>query len=199
MTGVCTPKVRVPHDHRTYTSPGGCASGHDSPLQARRQGHWDAYPGGWLGGATLQVNGESCHVVYCSSALQVREALVALSMDETPQRCKAPHPRPSPQGEGKEAAAESLLIVITPLDEAQLGSRCPGAPGRAAVIPYRSLANGSRPLSCPRGRPTSAVARMARRGAVSARPPGGVSTGCQRIAGCRTVWKHLLTQSLAAA
>ena len=35
-------------------------------------------PGGWLGGATLQVHGESCDVVYCSSALQVREALVEL-------------------------------------------------------------------------------------------------------------------------
>ena len=31
-------------------------------------------PGGWLGGATLQVNGESCTAVYCRSGLQVREA-----------------------------------------------------------------------------------------------------------------------------
>src|SRR5262245_33617343 len=54
-------------------------------------------PGGWLGGATLQVNGESCNVAYCSSALQVREVLVA--------------------GEG----TEPLLIILTPLDEAQLG------------------------------------------------------------------------------
>src|SRR5215510_832561 len=54
-------------------------------------------PGGWLGGATLTVDGEPCNVVYCSSGLQVREALVSL-------------------GEGR----EPLLDVITPLDEAQL-------------------------------------------------------------------------------
>ena len=54
-------------------------------------------PGGWLGGATLTVDGETCNVVYCSSGLQVREALVSL-------------------GEG----TEPLLVVITPLDEAQL-------------------------------------------------------------------------------
>src|SRR4029453_2958883 len=56
-------------------------------------------PGGWLGGATLQVNGESCNVIYCRSGLQVREALVSL------------------EGEG----TEPLLVVMTPLDEAQLG------------------------------------------------------------------------------
>ena len=54
-------------------------------------------PGGWLGGATLTVDGETCNVVYCSSGLQVREALVSL-------------------GEGR----EPLLVVITPLDETQL-------------------------------------------------------------------------------
>src|SRR5438445_144536 len=69
-------------------------------------------PGGWLGGATLQVNGETCNVAYCSSALQVREALVSV---------KAPHPNPLPGGEGTETVAERLLVVITPLDEAQLG------------------------------------------------------------------------------
>jgi PglZ domain-containing protein len=69
-------------------------------------------PGGWLGGATLQVNGESCNVIYCSSGLQVREALASL---------KTPRPTPRPPGEGKEAAAEPLLVVITPLNEAQLG------------------------------------------------------------------------------
>ena len=69
-------------------------------------------PGGWLGGATLTVDGETCNVVYCSSGLQVREALASL---------KAPHPTPLPEGEGKDAAAEPLLVVITPLDETQLG------------------------------------------------------------------------------
>ena len=69
-------------------------------------------PGGWLGGATLQVNGESCNVIYCSSGLQVREALASL---------KTPRPTPRPPGGGKEAAAEPLLVVITPLNEAQLG------------------------------------------------------------------------------
>ena len=59
-------------------------------------------PGGWVGGATLPANGETCTVAYCGSALQVREALVSL-------------------GEGKEAGAEPLLVVMTPLDEAQLG------------------------------------------------------------------------------
>jgi hypothetical protein len=47
-------------------------------------------PGGWLGGETLQVHEESCHVAYCSSALQVREALVSL---------KAPHSNPLLGGE----------------------------------------------------------------------------------------------------
>src|SRR5215467_9434238 len=69
-------------------------------------------PGGWLGGETLQVHGESCHVAYCSSALQVREALVSL---------KVPRSNPLPGGEGTETVAEPLLVVITPLDEAQLG------------------------------------------------------------------------------
>src|SRR5499427_2957570 len=74
-------------------------------------------PGGWLGGATLQVNGESCNVVYCSSGLQVREALVALEEGRARQGVgKAPHPNPLQGGEGT-----GLLIVITPLDEAQLG------------------------------------------------------------------------------
>jgi hypothetical protein len=144
-------------------------------------------PGGWLGGATLQVNGKSCNVIYCSSGLQVREALASL---------KAPHPTPLTEGraspcadavapEGKEAAAEPLLVVMTPLDEAQLGLDVLARFGWAAVIPYRSLANGARPLSCSRGRPTSPVAGMARRGTVAACPRGGVSTGCQRLAGCR--------------
>src|SRR4051794_35865026 len=79
-------------------------------------------PGGWLGGATLQVNGETCNVAYCGSALQVREALVSLDEKRIPQGMgKAPHPNPLPLGEGKEADADSLLIIITPLDEAQLG------------------------------------------------------------------------------
>jgi hypothetical protein len=56
-------------------------------------------PGGWRDGATLAVDGETCNVVYCSSGLQVREALVSL------------------EGEG----TEPLLIIMTPLDEAQLG------------------------------------------------------------------------------
>src|SRR4029434_5834172 len=56
-------------------------------------------PGGWLGWATLQVNGESCNITYCSSGLQVREALVSLEGDDT----------------------EPLLVIMTPLDEAQLG------------------------------------------------------------------------------
>src|SRR5215510_8936414 len=79
-------------------------------------------PGGWLGGATLQVNGESCNVAYCSSALQVREALVSLDEGRIPQGMgKAPHPNPLPPGEGTEVVAEPLLVVMTPLDEAQLG------------------------------------------------------------------------------
>src|SRR2546427_6048761 len=106
-------------------------------------------PGGWLGGATLQVNGETCSVAYCSSALQVREALVSLDEGRMPQDMgKAPHPNPLPGGraalheaalrrrsrgeraspcadavapEGTETVAEPLLVVITPLDEAQLG------------------------------------------------------------------------------
>src|SRR4029450_4253592 len=77
-------------------------------------------PGGWLGGATLQVNGESCNVIYCSSGLQVREALASL---------KAPHPTPLPEGRAKTPSAdtvaaegtEPLLVVITSLGEAQLG------------------------------------------------------------------------------
>ena len=54
-------------------------------------------PGGWVGGATLQANGESCNVVYCSSALQVREALVSLGEGRARQTAeKAPHPGPLP-------------------------------------------------------------------------------------------------------
>ena len=56
-------------------------------------------PGGWPGGATLQVNGESCTVVSCRSGLQIREALVSL------------------EGEG----TAPLLIIMTLLEEAQLG------------------------------------------------------------------------------
>src|SRR5437773_1038102 len=74
-------------------------------------------PGGWLGGETLQVHGESCNVAYCSSALQVREALVSLGEGRAGQGVgTAPHPKPLPPGEGTES-----LLVITPLDEAQLG------------------------------------------------------------------------------
>ena len=65
-------------------------------------------PGGWVGGARLTVDGETCNVVYCSSGLQVREALASL---------KAPHSNPLLEGEG----TEPLLVVITSLDEAQLG------------------------------------------------------------------------------
>ena len=70
-------------------------------------------PGGWLGGATLQVNGESCTVVYCRSGLQVREALASL------------------EGEG----TEPLLIIMTPLDEASSGSTCWRAwPGGSYIV-----------------------------------------------------------------
>src|SRR5215470_5724079 len=79
-------------------------------------------PGGWLGGETLQVHGEPCHVAYCSSALQVREALVVLDEGRARQKVgKAPHPNPLPLGEGTDAIPEPLLVVMTPLDEAQLG------------------------------------------------------------------------------
>src|SRR4029453_6001588 len=91
-------------------------------------------PGGWLGGATLQVNGETCNVAYCSSGLQVREELVSLDEGRVSQGIgKAPHPNPLPEGralrpcadtvapEGTETVAEPLLIVMTPLDETQLG------------------------------------------------------------------------------
>src|SRR5919205_2802418 len=66
-------------------------------------------PGGWLGGETLQVQGESCNVAYCNSALQVREALVAL---------KAPHPNPLPEGRG--------AVKLAPLRPHSGGGR--GAP-----------------------------------------------------------------------
>src|SRR5688500_8638674 len=70
-------------------------------------------PGGWPGGATLQINGETCTVAYCSSALQVREALVSLGEGRARQTAaKAPHPNPLPEGEG----IEPLLVVMTPLD-----------------------------------------------------------------------------------
>ena len=60
-------------------------------------------PGGWLGGATLTVDGETCNVVYCSSGLQVREALVALDEGRILQSMgNAPHPSPLPLGEGTE-------------------------------------------------------------------------------------------------
>ena len=49
LTGICTRRMRVPHDHRTYTSTGGRASGDGSPPEARRQGHWDAYARGLAG------------------------------------------------------------------------------------------------------------------------------------------------------
>jgi hypothetical protein len=54
-------------------------------------------PGAWLGGPVLKVNGETFNVTLCVSALQVREALVSLT------------------------AADPPLLVLTPLDDGQLG------------------------------------------------------------------------------
>src|SRR4029434_4437011 len=91
-------------------------------------------PGGWLGGATLQVNGESCNVAYCSSGLQVREALVSLDEGRMPQGMgKAPHPNPLPEREGTEVATELLLIGIMPLDEAPPGLDVLAAVARGAA------------------------------------------------------------------
>jgi hypothetical protein len=53
-------------------------------------------PGAWLGGPTLQVNGVTLPVVFCTSALQVSDALVAQAADGPP------------------------LVVVTTLDDRQL-------------------------------------------------------------------------------
>lgn len=54
-------------------------------------------PGAWLGGPVLKVNGETFNITWCASALQIREVLVSL------------------------AAADPPLLVLTPLDDGQLG------------------------------------------------------------------------------
>src|SRR5262245_34308534 len=53
-------------------------------------------PGSWSGGSTLQVNGETLPVVFCTSALQVSDELTSQVGDHPP------------------------LVIITTLDQEQL-------------------------------------------------------------------------------
>ena len=132
-------------------------------------------PGGWLGGATLQVNGETCNVVYCSSGLQVREALVSL---------KAPHPNPLPRERGQRRR-QSRCWSSSPLwTRRSSGSMC-----------WRGWLGGSYTVSitgkwCATSFMPARSTHACRRRHGSPRhcystSPRGVSTGCQRLAGCR--------------
>ena len=125
-------------------------------------------PGGWLGGATLTVDGETCNVVYCSSGLQVREALVSLR-DRWAER----------------RGAEPLLVVITPLDEAQLGldvlARLAGRQ-LYRIDHWQMVRDLFHAREVDPRLPSQAWLAEALLQHV---PPGGVSTGCQRLAGRR--------------
>src|SRR5215510_10206387 len=144
-------------------------------------------PGGWLGGATLTVDGETCNVVYCSSGLQVREALVSL---------KAPHPNPLPLGEGTEAATEPLLIVITPLDEAQLGldvlARLAGRQ-LYRIDHWQMVRDLFHAREVDPRLPSQAWLAEALLQHV---PQGGDPPVASGLLDAETVWKHLLTQCL---
>jgi hypothetical protein len=134
-------------------------------------------PGGWAGGATLQANGESCHVAYCCSALQVREALVSL-------------------GEGKDAVVAPLLLVLTPLDEAQLGldvlARLAGR--QLYRIDHWHMARDLfRARAIDPRLPSQAWLAEA---LLQHIPPGGYPPVASGVLDADTVWKHLLTQYL---
>ena len=144
-------------------------------------------PGGWLGGATLQVNGETCNVVYCSSGLQVREALVSL---------KSPSPYPSPGERGKRRA-EPLLVVITPLDEAQLGldvlARLAGRQ-LYRIDHWQMVRDLFHAREVDPRLPSQAWLAEALLQHV---PPGGYPPVASGLLDAETVWKHILTQCLA--
>ena len=181
-------------------------------------------PGGWLGGATLTVNGESCNVAYCSSGLQVREALVSLGRSETSQGIgKAPHSSPLQGGraalneaalrrrrrgeraspcadavapEGTEAAAEPLLIVITSLDEAQLGldvlARLAGRQ-LYRIDHWQMVRDLFRAREIDPRLPSQAWLAEALLQHV---PQGGYPPVASGLLDADTVWKHLLMQYL---
>src|SRR4030095_9057691 len=151
-------------------------------------------PGGWLGGATLQVNGATCNVAYWSSALQVREALVSLDKGRIPQGMgKAP----LPPGEGKEADADSHLIVITPLDEAQLGldvlARLAGRQ-LYRIDHWQMVRDLFHAREVDPRLPSQAWLAEALLQHV---PQGGYPPVASGLLDAETVWKHLLTQCLA--
>src|SRR5512145_1291915 len=131
-------------------------------------------PGGWLDGATLQVNGESCPVVYCRSGLQVREALVSL------------------EGEG----TEPLLIVMTPLDEAQLGldvlARLAGRQ-LYRLDPWQMVRDLFHAREVDPRLPSQAWLAEALLQHV---PQGGYPPVASGLLDAETVWKHLLTHCL---
>src|SRR5262245_56581612 len=134
-------------------------------------------PGGWAGGGTLQANGASYHVAYCRSALQVREALVSL-------------------GEGKEAVAAPLLLVLTPLDEAQLGldvlARLAGRQ-LYRIEPWHMVRDLFRARAIDPRLPSQAWLAEA---LLQHIPQGGYPPVASGVLDADTVWKHLLTQYL---
>ena len=142
---------------------------------------------GLAGWGNTQVDGESCNVVYCSSGLQVREALVSM---------KAPHPNPLPPGEGTETVAEPLLVVITLLMRRSSGSMC-----------WRAWLGGSYTVSIT-GKWCATSFMLARSTHASRRRHGsprhcysisrrGYPPVASGLLDADTVWKHLLTQCLA--
>ena len=110
---------------------------------------------------------------------------------------KAPHPNPLPEGEGTETVAELLLVVITPLDEAQLGldvlARLAGR--QLYRIDHWQIVRDlfhAREVD-PR---LSSQAWLAE-ALLQHVPQGGYPPVASGLLDADTVWKHLLTQCLA--
>ncbi len=138
------------------------------------------------------VDGETCTVAYCSSALQVREALVSLGRGCHARQRKSPLPYPSPGGEG----TEPLLVVITPLDEAQLGldvlARLAGRQ-LYRIDHWQMVRDLFRARELDPRLPSQAWLAEA---LLQHIPPGGYPPVASGLLDAETVWRHLLTQCL---
>jgi hypothetical protein len=129
-------------------------------------------PGAWLGGPTLKVNGTQCLVAFCTSVLQICEALTAYSEAGPP------------------------LLIVTPLDDSQMGLNL------LARFAGRRLYRLERwHLVCDLFRARQLDPRLASQGWVADAllqhiPEGGYPPVASGLLDVDTVWTHLCRQYL---
>jgi hypothetical protein len=131
-----------------------------------------AISGLWLGGATLQVNGDALPVVFCASALQVSEALASQADDGPP------------------------LLILTNLDEGQLSldvlARLAGRRlhpiDRWQMVRDLFRARQIDPRLAPQGWIADALLQQI--------PEGGYPPVASGLLDADTAWSHILQQQL---